>query len=147
MRCNSPLSFVTVLTILLWLLQTVSVSRAFSMSTLYGIPNSGWRSPQWNWGSAVGTGHDCAAICRRQYASRPQRQELIQHLLEPSVIMMNEYLLILKKSSWFWRWHGNAVDGMVAMADDQRDMEKCWKLWHKPNDMKLELIKSVRFDL
>ena len=48
---------------------------------IYNVPNSGWKSPQWQWGSAIGTGHDCAAICRQRYATRAARQELIQQLL------------------------------------------------------------------
>lgn len=51
---------------------------------IYGVKNSGWKSPKWNWGSAVGTGHDCAAICRRQYATQQARQELVTNLLEPA---------------------------------------------------------------
>lgn len=120
MRSNSPWSFVDVLTILVWLLQTASVSTAFSMTPkqsgdhLYGIPNSGWRSPQWNWGSAVGTGHDCAAICRRQYATRPQRQELIQHLLKPAIpvseripLNFEEVKLVLALAWQRGRWDGS----------------------------------------
>ena len=48
---------------------------------LYGIPNSGWTSPDWNWGSPFGTGHDCAAICRERYGNRKSRTELVQKLI------------------------------------------------------------------
>ena len=48
---------------------------------IHGIPNSGWQSPSWNWGSAVGTGHDCARISRRLHASRSARQALVDNLL------------------------------------------------------------------
>jgi hypothetical protein len=41
------------------------------------------RSPTWNWGYAVGTGHDCAAICRREYSTVEKRKELVANLLEP----------------------------------------------------------------
>ena len=66
-----------------------SAAEAFSMSqqqqpppkTIYGVPNSGWTSPEWNWGYAVGTGHDCAAICRQKYASSDERSKLIEDLL------------------------------------------------------------------
>jgi len=48
---------------------------------VYGIPGSGWSSPEWKWGSATGTAHDCAKICRQQYATPEARAELIQCLL------------------------------------------------------------------
>jgi hypothetical protein len=48
---------------------------------LYGVAHSGWKSPRWNWGSAVGTGHDCATICRRHYSSRSSRSALVDQLL------------------------------------------------------------------
>ena len=51
------------------------------MKTIHGIPNSGWQSPSWNWGSSVGTGHDCARISRRLHASRSARQALVDNLL------------------------------------------------------------------
>jgi hypothetical protein len=49
--------------------------------SMYGIEHSGWTSPQWNWGSAIGTGHDCARICRQNYSARALRQELVSSLL------------------------------------------------------------------
>jgi hypothetical protein len=48
---------------------------------LYGIPGSGWTSPSWNWGSAQGTGHECAKICRKTYATAQDRAQLIENLL------------------------------------------------------------------
>lgn len=51
---------------------------------IYGIPNSGWKSPQWNWGSARGTGHDCAAICRSRWALPSDRAGLVRALLDPA---------------------------------------------------------------
>lgn len=61
--------------------RTNSFSMSISSSkTIYDIPNSGWKAPQWNWGYAVGTGHDCAAVCRDRYYSRKARLALIQEL-------------------------------------------------------------------
>ena len=50
---------------------------------IYSIPNSGWSSKQWNWGNAIGTGHDAAMICRKLYATKSDRQKLIKSLLNP----------------------------------------------------------------
>ena len=50
---------------------------------IYNVPNSGWTSPHWNWGYGVGTGHDCAAICRPTYRSLKARKELVEGLLNP----------------------------------------------------------------
>ena len=76
---------------------------SFSMSapppskTIYNVPNSGWTSPDWNWGYGVGTGHDCAAICRRKYASHEERLQLIEDLLgaDPTKTDMEEVKLVM----------------------------------------------------
>jgi hypothetical protein len=75
------------------LLQTISTANCFftmsqsssapgSIKLVYGIPNSGWTSSSWNWGYASGTGHECAAICRKMYTTRQQRSELVQYLVD-----------------------------------------------------------------
>ncbi|KAL3785182.1 hypothetical protein ACHAW5_011207 [Stephanodiscus triporus] len=51
---------------------------------IYNIPDSGWRSKKWSWGSARGTGHDCAAICRRRWDDESDRRDLVQSLLDPA---------------------------------------------------------------
>lgn len=48
--------------------------------SIYSISESGWISPKWNWGSSIGTGHDCAKICRQNYANRLLRNELVTNL-------------------------------------------------------------------
>lgn len=48
---------------------------------LYNVENSGWSSSEWNWGSSIGTGHDCAKICRQKFANQRVRQELVTQLL------------------------------------------------------------------
>jgi hypothetical protein len=58
---------------------------AFSSKEIYNVPNSGWRQKaRFNWGSASGTGHDCAAISRRTYGTRKARSDLVRNLLEPA---------------------------------------------------------------
>ena len=51
---------------------------------LYNIKDSSWTSPKWNWGSARGTGHDCAAICRRRWSDKVDRQKLVDSLVNPA---------------------------------------------------------------
>jgi hypothetical protein len=68
--CNSSGSFV----------DGFSMPKSRS-KTIYGIPNSGWTSPSWNWGSASGTGHDCAKICRQTYSTKEERLNLINSLI------------------------------------------------------------------
>lgn len=58
-----------------------SAARSMNKGMIYGVAKSGWKSSAWNWGSAVGTGHDCARICRQNYASREARAELVENLL------------------------------------------------------------------
>ena len=83
---------------------------------VYNIPNSGWKSKQWNWGYAQGTGHDCAAICRRRWDNRNERQKLVQSLLDPvefkstypdSEVPFEEIKLILALAWQRGRWDGS----------------------------------------
>ncbi|KAL3905073.1 MAG: hypothetical protein SGILL_009825, partial [Bacillariaceae sp.] len=119
--------------------QKLSVASAFSMpsttKTIYDIVNSGWTSPEWNWGSAVGTGHDCAAICRRKYTTRKERSRLVEDLVQaPSLAFprdrkpqnFEEVKLILALAWQRGRWDGSDGgrggygDVLGAMADARR---------------------------
>ncbi|KAL7554004.1 hypothetical protein ACHAWF_017360 [Thalassiosira exigua] len=102
---------------------------------LYDVPNSGWKSPEWNWGSARGTGHDCAAICRRRWGDRSDRRKLVRSLLSPaefkaerpdSEVPFEEVKLILGLAWQRGRWDGS--DGgpggygsvLATMAEGRR---------------------------
>ena len=83
---------------------------------LYGIPHSGWKSKEWNWGSAVGTGHDCAAICRRRWEDKADRRKLVESLLNPaefkaarpeSEVPFEEVKLVLGLAWQNGRWDGS----------------------------------------
>jgi len=104
---------------------------------LYGIPNSSWTSPEWNWGYASGTGHDCAAICRRKFASRGARADFVASLLDPassstscspeqSSLAFEEVKLVLGLAIQRGRWDGSDGgpggygDVLAAMADARR---------------------------
>jgi hypothetical protein len=107
---------------------------SMSAKTIYDVPNSGWASPQWNWGSASGTGHDCAAICRKRYRTRQSRSSLVKDLVDaPSVPPRDrkppnfeEIKLVLALAWQQGRWDGS--DGgrggygevLAAMADADR---------------------------
>lgn len=97
---------------------------------IYNIPNSGWKSKQWNWGYAQGT-----AICRRRWDSRQDREKLVQSLLDPvefkasypdSEVPFEEIKLILGLAWQRGRWDGS--DGgpggygevLSIMADARR---------------------------
>lgn len=76
---------------------------------IYGIPNSGWTSPEWNWGYAQGTGHTCAAICRELYSTREARQTLVDNLLMANLDQPGspeEVKLILALEWQRGRWDG-----------------------------------------
>uniref|UniRef100_A0A7S0FP45 Uncharacterized protein n=1 Tax=Minutocellus polymorphus TaxID=265543 RepID=A0A7S0FP45_9STRA len=47
---------------------------------IFGIEAS-WSSPDWNWGSPFGLGHDCALRCRQTFATEEQRRELVNSLV------------------------------------------------------------------
>mmetsp|Transcript_27419 Transcript_27419/g.65930 ORF Transcript_27419/g.65930 Transcript_27419/m.65930 type:complete len:261 (-) Transcript_27419:59-841(-) len=87
-----------------------------TVKRIYDIPDSGWKSPRWNWGSARGTGHDCAAICRRRWDTKSDRQGLVESLLSPaefkathpsSEISFEEVKLILGLAWQRGRWDGS----------------------------------------
>uniref|UniRef100_A0A7S0BXZ8 Uncharacterized protein n=1 Tax=Proboscia inermis TaxID=420281 RepID=A0A7S0BXZ8_9STRA len=85
-------------------------STTLQMTDLYGIPNSGWKSPQWNWGSAMGTGHDCAMICRQKFSTRESRTELIDQLCSgssPYDAPFEEVKLVLGLAWQNGRWDGS----------------------------------------
>jgi hypothetical protein len=109
-------------------------SMAFSSKEIYNIPNSGWRQKKsFNWGSASGTGHDCAAISRRTYATRKSRSDLVRNLLEPAEQIKSrvpenfeEVKLVLALAWQNGRWDGSDGgpggygDVLSAMADADR---------------------------
>lgn len=124
-----------------------SFSDAFSMPTpppssssrirtIFNVPGSGWKSSKWNWGYAIGTGHDCAAICRRQYSRMEDRKELVQRLINaPSTnadehqrlpANFEEVKLVLALAWQKGRWDGSDGgeggyrDILLAMADARR---------------------------
>jgi hypothetical protein len=96
---------------------------------IYNIPDSGWQSKKWNWGSAHGTGHDCAAICRRRWDEKSDRRELVQSLLSPveykathphGEISFEEVKLILGLVWQRGRWDGTdggPVEGYGAVLE------------------------------
>ena len=113
-------------------MKSTSLSNA---KTIYNIPNSGWTSSKWNWGYAVGTGHDCALICRNLYKSRRARETLVNELVfgattkaesrrEPK--NFEEVKLVLALAWQRGRWDGTdgGRDGygeiLAVMADATR---------------------------
>lgn len=133
------------LSVLFVLLKTAS-SLAMSSKTIYDIPNSGWTAAKWNWGYAMGTGHDCAAICRKKYTTREPRSVLVKDLFDaPSLPPhargpqnFEEIKLVLALAWQRGRWDGS--DGgkggygevLAAMADASRyeigDEDDCSRL-------------------
>jgi hypothetical protein len=106
----------------------ISVASTFAFSIkmskeIYGIPNSGWTAKEWNWGSAMGTGHDCALICRRQYGSRQARAELVSDLLESKGPPFEEVKLVLGLAWQRGRWDGSD-GGLGGYGDVLSEMAK-----------------------
>jgi hypothetical protein len=107
----SEKNFLTLLLILS--LNTISSTFGFSLSMnskiIYGIAKSGWASPAWNWGSAAGTGHDCALICRQKYSNKQSRETLVQDLIsaKPEPQIFEEVKLVLGLTFQNGRWDGS----------------------------------------
>jgi hypothetical protein len=124
-----------------WLNHLPGLGTAFSLSMMsstkeiYGVPKSGWKSPEWNWGYASGSGHDCAAICRRQFATRKSRATFVEGLFNAPLAVnpkarepqnFEEVKLVLALA-----WQGGRRDGsdggrggygqvLAALADADR---------------------------
>ena len=115
------------------------------------FPTPPGHSPQWNWGYASGTGHDCAAICRRKFASRAAREDLVESLLhpndkQPQPSSFEEAKLVLGLAVQRGRWDGSDGgpggygDVLAAMADARRyetDGTEESRMINFRNDMKL----------
>ena len=94
-------------------------AKGFSCNMLYGITDSKWSSPKWNWGYASGSGHDCALICRRKFSTQESRRELIEGLISSSIPecleednLMDELKLILGLT--WQRGRRDGTDGGVG---------------------------------
>lgn len=64
-------------------LPLLSLGFSATPKEIYGISGSGWSSPEWHWGRASGTGHECAQLCRRKYDTPRARRELVAGLVLP----------------------------------------------------------------
>ena len=138
---------------------------AAAPTDLYGIPNSGWKSPQWNWGSASGTGHDCAMICRNKYDSVSSRKKLVNNLLEATCAEPFEEVKLVLGLTWQrGRWNGRDGgkggygDVLALMAEAKRyedgsaedcaklfvhDMQERYHLVAKDNEEDLQRMESL----
>lgn len=76
---------------------------------IFGVAKSGWQSPQWNWGSAIGTGHDCARICRDRFKTTDARQDYVDKLMDgnESWTDTEEIKLTLALTWQRGRWDGS----------------------------------------
>jgi hypothetical protein len=136
------------------------VVTAFSMpKDLYGVRNSGWTSPDWNWGYSQGTGHDCAKICRRQYGSADARTDLVKTLIDGSSQQdFEEVKLVLALA---WQSQRCFSDVLKNMAQAKRyevgdedecskrlveDMQERFKLL-QPSDEEMNMMKTVTKEL
>jgi len=134
---------------------------------IYKVSGSGWASPKWNWGSANGTGHDCAMVCRERLNSRETRADLVNNLLNPPEVdggsMMEEIetsreppfeevKLILALSWQRGRWDGTdggiggygEVLSMMAKANryESEDKDACSKALVQDMMARFHLIAS-----
>lgn len=153
--------------LLLIVLSNAVAFSVISMSSkeIYGVAKSGWTSPEWRWGYGVGTGHDCAMICRRQYRSRSSRVNLVDQLIQADNkdVSFEEVKLVLGLAWQNGRWDGSDGgpggygDVLATMAAASRyeigteescsrllvqDMQERFDLL-KPTTEELDLMKSV----
>lgn len=106
--------------------------KSFSKE-IYNVRGSGWSSPEWRWGYSVGTGHDCAMICRQKYSKQKSRSDLIKQLWDSVKCVdgqrqpcFEEVKLILGLAFQNARWDGSDggpggyADILTMMADAKR---------------------------
>lgn len=130
-----------------------------SYKTIYDVPRSGWTSPDWNWGSAYGTGHDCALVCRQRYGTRINRSDLVDRLMKGSDRSndVEEIKLVLALAWQRGRWDGS--DGglggygevLVSMAEAQRyeegDTLDCYRRLLEDMKTRFEMLDPTEDDL
>ena len=69
----------------------------------------------------MGTGHDCAAICRQKYASREERTQLIASLLDGDIAATNiEEIKLVLALKWQRNYRSGYGDVLDTMADARR---------------------------
>jgi hypothetical protein len=135
----------------------VCMTMSASKKSIYGIAHSGWKSPKWNWGSAIGTGHDCAKICRQNSANRLLRQELISNLInaqgneEDLPSDFEEVKLTLALAWQRGRWdgsdggkggYGDVLESLVMADRYENGPEPQWsKLWIRDLASRFHLLK------
>lgn len=105
---GAPITFSSPSILMMTVDETTSTAEK---GILYNIRNSGWKSPQWNWGSARGTGHDCAAICRSRWSNKDDRRKLVHSLLAPV-----EYHALLHPSSSYGEVSFEEIKLILALA-------------------------------
>ena len=125
--------------------------------TIYGVPNSGWSSPMWMWGYGQGTGHDCAMICRQNYATKQSREELVEELFEgKGPTNFEEVKLVLGLAWQKGRWdgsdggNGGYGDVLTMMANcryEDGTEEYCSKLLVEDMQKRFTLLKPIQEDL
>lgn len=118
----------TVFLLVIALSSVSAFSLRMSSKEMYGIKQSGWTSDTWRWGYGQGTGHDCAMISRKIYATPPLRAALVKSLIgatleEPP---FEEVKLVLALAWQNGRWDGTDggpggyTDVLATMADARR---------------------------
>ena len=122
---------------------TMQMSNTGSSKEIYGIPNSGWAAKEWNWGSAVGTGHDCALICRREYNSRSARKELVSELMNGKGPTSFEQVKLVLGLAWQrGRWDGSD-GGPGGYGEVLNEMAKA-KRYEIGNDCDVLFVEDIK---
>eukprot|EP00978_Attheya_sp_CCMP212_P000336 scaffold684_cov38-Attheya_sp.AAC.1 len=126
---------------------------------IYNVPGSGWASPNWNWGYASGTGHDCAMICRDGLSTRDARESFVTELLNSSEHgpPFEEVKLVLGLAWQNGRWDGSdggrggygQVLSAMAAADryENGDEIECSRLLVEDMKERFHLIAKSEDDI
>jgi hypothetical protein len=89
----------------------MSSSNRSADQRIFGVPHSGWKSSQWNWGYGVGTGHDCAKICRQRLNTKSARQDYVNKLMNGNVALTDTEEIKLTLALTWQRGRRDGSDG------------------------------------
>ena len=100
---------------------------------------SGFSDPNWNWGSANGTGHDAAMAIRRSLGTNDRRKEFMRNLLDNSeTISVDDMKLALAL-----RFQRASYEGIAGGKEGNRIMTNMAALKYENADGEAKLLLDL----
>jgi len=115
---------------------------------IFGVKGSDWSSPDWKWGSAMGTAHECASVCRALYSTEESRAKLIDDLiLDEDEIMMSSTDPERRREQQQQRVPINFEEVKFILAlVFQKARKKCYGGLESYGEVLDEIVKAKRYE-